>query len=317
MKGFTLTELIVVVAIMAVAAMLGTRYYYTDIDMYRFQNALTEFKSAVNLARARSLTGVIVNTESAGAKRVNKPLSINIEKIVINTSYQDTGSSILLTPTPNQDLTVVRIPTGTRIEVLNNPSYVTLSGFCPNGESQAKLLAKNISFPYWINGPLWMVTYIGSGSSLSLKLTQSSSSPTPNLNGNPTFNDPISLTLNPSTTVSTAYIHVKSVIQIISCSKTEYPTSEGHYAKVYESESGPSLDFKFDSSKIRMGFSLANESKPCDSVLPEIIGKYPIMFDKGLMVGGMTYCVSFSPRSGTADSTVKFTILPTGILTQP
>ena len=73
MRGFTLTELIVVVAIIALAATLGTRYYFTNVEMYRFQNALTEFKSSVNLARARSLTGVIVDVTTDGAvtKRVN------------------------------------------------------------------------------------------------------------------------------------------------------------------------------------------------------------------------------------------------------
>ncbi|MCX5861462.1 MAG: prepilin-type N-terminal cleavage/methylation domain-containing protein [Deltaproteobacteria bacterium] len=38
MRGFTLTELIVVVAVIALAATLGTRYYFTNVEMYRFQN---------------------------------------------------------------------------------------------------------------------------------------------------------------------------------------------------------------------------------------------------------------------------------------
>jgi prepilin-type N-terminal cleavage/methylation domain-containing protein len=306
-KGFTLTELIVVVAIMAVAAMLGTRYYYTDIATYRFQNALTEFKSAVNLARARSLSGVAVG----------KPLSINIEKINIM------GSSIILTPSPNQDLkdlTVVRIPTSS--EMMTNPSYVTLSGFCPDDASQKKLLAKNVSFPYWINGPLWTVTSDSSPGSLTLQLAQST--PSPGVDVVPTFNDAISITLNPSTTVPTAYMYVKSVVQIISCSNdptSEYywSKSEGHYAKVYEPKTGPSIDFKFDTSKIRVGVALAKDSKLCESDLPGIAPnqKLSIVFDKGLTAQGRTYCVSFNLISGAANSTVNYTILPTGILTQP
>ena len=86
MRGFTLTELIGVVAIIALAATLGTRYYFTNVEMYRFQNVLSEFKSSVNLARARSMSGVAVA----------KPLSINITSIVID------GSNIItLNPTAN------------------------------------------------------------------------------------------------------------------------------------------------------------------------------------------------------------------------
>ena len=59
MRGFTLTELIVVVAIIALAATLGIRYYFSNVEMYRFQNAVSEFKSSVNLARARSMSRLV------------------------------------------------------------------------------------------------------------------------------------------------------------------------------------------------------------------------------------------------------------------
>jgi prepilin-type N-terminal cleavage/methylation domain-containing protein len=285
MKGFTLTELIVVVAIMGVAAMLGTRYYYSDIDMYRFQNALTEFKSAVNLARARSLTGV--TTDSAGTKRVNKPLSINISSIIIN------GSNIItLNPTANQDLSVV-----------TNGSYITLSGFCPDDESQAKLLAAGVLFPYWINGPLW-------------KVTSSDESLTPTVDvilNVPAFGNSITITLNPLTakeledtsivpTVPTAYMHVKPALKII----IEEDSGIQAYATTYES--GPSIEFKYNNkNNIQVTFTPT-------PVSPEI---GTIVFDKGLTAQGKTYQVTFTRVLSGVKVDYTYTVLPTGILTQP
>ena len=264
MRGFTLTELIVVVAIMAVAATLGTRYYYTDIDMYRFQNALTEFKSAVNLARARSMTGVAVA----------KPLAININSIVIN------GSNIItLNPTANQDLTVI-----------TNDSYVTLLGFCPDDASQKKLLAKTppVTFPYWINGPLWKVTSSSGSSPVTVNVILSV----------PTFSDVISVTLNPSTAIPTAYMHVKSAIRIM-----QEDSGIQAYAGTYES--GPSLDFKYKNNNIQVTF--------VPTPVPPEIGT--IVFDNGLTAWGKTYQVTFSSLKSGAR--VSYTILPTGVLAQP
>jgi len=267
-----------VVAIMALAVMLGTRYYFTNVEMYRFQNALTEFKSAVNLARARSMTGVAVA----------KPLAININSIVIN------GSNIItLNPTANQDLTVI-----------TNDSYVTLLGFCPDDASQKKLLANTppVTFPYWINGPLWKVTSSSGSSPVTVNVILSV----------PTSSDVISVTLNPSTAIPTAYMHVKSAIRIM-----QEDSGVQAYAGTYES--GPSIDFKYKSNVVG-GFAIkTDESKPCGPGLPEI-GKdeiKEIVFDKGLTAWGKAYCVTFRLKSGTTASTVSYTILPTGVLTQP
>jgi len=131
MRGFTLTELIVVVAVIALAATLGTRYYFTNVEMYRFQNVLSEFKSSVNLARARSMSGRV----SMGGVVGNTPVAISINQISI-----DANNNITLTPAPNQNLTGV-----------SNGSYVTLNGFCPSSPTI-------LPFPYYINGGMYRVT---------------------------------------------------------------------------------------------------------------------------------------------------------------
>ena len=145
MRGFTLTELIVVVAIIALAATLGTRYYFTNVEMYRFQNALTEFKSSVNLARARSMSRLV----SIGGVVGNTPVSISINQISI-----DANNNITLTPVPNQNLTVV-----------SNGSYLTLQGFSPSNPT--------LPFPYYINGGMYRVTGT-SDNSLNLVFTDMS-----------------------------------------------------------------------------------------------------------------------------------------------
>jgi|GEM_PF-1196393 prepilin-type N-terminal cleavage/methylation domain-containing protein len=279
MRGFTLTELIVVVAIMALAATLGTRYYFTNVEMYRFQNALSEFKSSVNLARSRSMTGVVAA----------KPLAININTIEID------GSNIIkLNPTLNQDLTVV-----------TNGTYVTLLGFCPNDSSQKELLAKTppVTFPYWINGPLWKVTSSNGSSPVAVDVILKV----------PAFGKSIAFN---ATTPATAYMHLKSAMRIM-----QYTSGEESKAQTYAGayESGPSIDYKYKSN-VEVGFAIkTDESKPCGPGLPEI-GKdeiKEIVFDKGLTAWGKAYCVTFRLKSGTTASTVSYTILPTGVLTQP
>jgi len=130
MRGFTLIELIVVAAIVAVASILGMRYYYTYVESYRFQNAISEFKSAVNLARARSMSGIVSSAGSLG----DTSTVIPVKRI----SYSDATSVILTTGAPHK-LTKDMLP-----------AYLTLMGFYPADETQFTVV--NL-FPWYINGP--------------------------------------------------------------------------------------------------------------------------------------------------------------------
>lgn len=213
---------------------------------------------------------------------VAKPLSINITSIVID------GSNIItLNPIANQDLSVV-----------SNGSYVTLNGFCPDDASQVLLAAATppVTFPYWINGPLWKVTSSNGSSPVAVDVI---------LNV-PAFGNSISIILNPSTVIPTAYMHVKSDLKIM-----QYTTGEESGTQAYAGtyESGPSIDFKYKNNNIQVTFAPTPVPTP---VLPEI---GTIVFDKGLTAWGKTYQVTFSSlKSGT---TVSYTVLPTGVLTQP
>jgi type II secretory pathway pseudopilin PulG len=139
MRGFTVTELIVVAAIMALTAILGLRYYFTNTEIYRFQNALTEFKSALNLARARSMSGVVSLGNVMG--------DTSSAMFVTKAAY--TGSTTLsLTTASNHKLTAGSVP-----------YYVTLNGFAPKDPSA---FADPNYFPWCINGLQCRVTGIDS-----------------------------------------------------------------------------------------------------------------------------------------------------------
>jgi len=130
MRGFTLVEFIVVVAIVAVLAMLGVRAYYVYDETYRFQNAISEFKSAVNLARARSMSGIVASAGVMG----DTPTAIPAKRI----SYSDATTVTLTTSSPHK-LTANMLPV-----------YLTLMGFYPADET---LFASANPFPWYINGP--------------------------------------------------------------------------------------------------------------------------------------------------------------------
>ncbi len=145
MKGFTLTEFIVVVAIVAVLSIFGMRYYFTYTESYRFQNAISEFKSAVNLARARSMSGIV---SSAGV-RGDTSTAIPVSRM----SYSDATSVILTTRSPH------------RLSTSMLPVYLTLMGFYPVNE--ATFTSSNL-FPWYINGPQCRVKEILGSDSLSV-----------------------------------------------------------------------------------------------------------------------------------------------------
>lgn len=143
MKGFTLVEFIVVAAIVAVVSIFGLRYYFTNVESYRFQNAISEFKSAVNLARARSMSGIIASSGALG----DTPTAIPAKHI----SFYDQTSMLLTTSVPHK-LTKDMLP-----------AYLTLMGIYPADETQ--YAAPNL-FPWYINGPQCRVKEIGGQDSL-------------------------------------------------------------------------------------------------------------------------------------------------------
>ncbi|MGC9030707.1 MAG: pilus assembly FimT family protein [Desulfomonilaceae bacterium] len=145
MKGFTLVEFIVAVAIVAVLSIFGMRYYFTYVESYRFQNAISEFKSAVNLARARSMSGIVASAGVMG----DMPTAIPARRI----SYADATTLTLTTSAPHK-LTASMLPV-----------YLTLLGFSPADESQ--FTSSNL-FPWYINGPQCKVKEVLGSDSLSV-----------------------------------------------------------------------------------------------------------------------------------------------------
>lgn len=146
MRGFTVTELIVVAAIVAITATFGLRYYFTNTEMYRFQNAVTEFKSALNLARARSMSGLV----STGNVIGDTPAAI----FVTRASYAGATTLSLTTAADH------KLATG------SVPQYVTLMGFSPK-DASAFTDPKKL-FPWYINGPLCRVTKIDGATALTV-----------------------------------------------------------------------------------------------------------------------------------------------------
>jgi len=178
-KGFTLTEVLVVVGIMGLVIFFGARYYYTNVGMYRFQNVLTEFKAAVNLSRVRSVSGRVVSSE--GVVGVS-PGAIS----VTNVAYS--GNTMTLTTASSSNLT-----TG---------SYGTLGGIRPT--NLANFSNQN---SYTINGRLYKVTGVGD---TSLTLQFLDQHPANCMNVDTTW----SLSL-PSTPVNaTAYVFINYAVQI-------------------------------------------------------------------------------------------------------
>jgi Tfp pilus assembly major pilin PilA len=139
MRGFTVTELIVVAAIVALTAIFGLRYYFTNTEIYRFQNALTEFTSALNLARARSMSGVVSLGNVVG----------------------DTSSAIFVTKAAYAGATTLSLTTASNHKLTSGsvPNYVTLNGFAP--KDALTFTAPNL-FPWCINGLQCRVTGIDS-----------------------------------------------------------------------------------------------------------------------------------------------------------
>jgi len=145
MRGFTVTELIVVAAIVALTAIFGLRYYFTNTEIYRFQNALTEFKSALNLARARSMSGVVSLGNVVG----------------------DTSSAMFVTRAAYTGATTLSLTTASNHKLTSGsvPNYVTLHGFAPKDPSA--FTAPNY-FPWCINGLQCRVTGIDSPNGFSI-----------------------------------------------------------------------------------------------------------------------------------------------------
>lgn len=136
MRGFTLVEFIVVAALIALAATMGMRLYFTYVESYRFLNVLSDFKFSINMARARSLSGVV----STGGTVGDTPAALFVTSI-----EQRSATSVALTTKTNHKLSTADLPV-----------YVTLRGFAPTNTDAFKT---NL-FPYVINGPQWKVTAI-------------------------------------------------------------------------------------------------------------------------------------------------------------
>jgi len=145
LRGFTVTELIVAAAIVAITATFGLRYYFTNTEMYRFQNAVTEFKSALDLARARSMSGVVSTGKVIG----------------------DTPAAIFVTTAAYAGATTLSLTTATdhKLAAGSVPQYVTLMGFSPKDAST--FTYPNL-FPWYINGPLCRVTKIDGATALTV-----------------------------------------------------------------------------------------------------------------------------------------------------
>jgi prepilin-type N-terminal cleavage/methylation domain-containing protein len=277
MKGFTLIELIVVVAIMALAAMVGTHYYFTNVEMYRFQKVLTDFKSSLNLARVRSISGRMVS--SGGGIVGLTPAAIPLATMQIN------GNIVTLTRTAS-------LPT------LISGLYVTLQGLYPENYVQ--------NFPYSINGCLYKVTS-SSGNALTLELLNQDPDNYMNVNTpsnkKPNFTpflDPISNQATPVNLKSSAYAFFKYAVWI----KPVTSIDGGGYSEV--SETGPEMEFKYNQNTIKVEVTLetptesAKQDQPC-----------MILFDKGRTVACQTYKVTVAlQKSGAVSSSVN--ILSTG-----
>lgn len=149
MRGFTVTELIVVAAIVALTAIFGLRYYFTNTEIYRFQNALTEFKSALNLARVRSMSGVVSFGNVVG----------------------DTSSAIFVTKGTYTGATTLSLTTASNHKLTSGsvPYYVTLMGFAPKDPAA---FTSNL-FPWCINGLQCRVTGIDGPNGFSIDVGSS------------------------------------------------------------------------------------------------------------------------------------------------
>lgn len=216
MRGFTLTELIVAVAIIGLLAVLGVRYYFTNVQMYRFQNALSEFTSSVNLARIRSMSGRVVS--STGVTGIT-PGAVRVTQIACS------GNTMTLTTATPHNFTA--------------ESYVTLHGIRPTN-----LTSFTDPKLYSINGRLFQVTGIGGDGSTSLTLQFLNQHPANYLTADTNWSLSLAATpVNPS-----AYVFLKYAVRITPVSSVD----GGGYAKA--SETGSLMTFQYNQKVVGAAF---------------------------------------------------------------
>lgn len=274
-RGLTLTELIVVVAIIGLVAVIGIRYYFTNVEMYRFQKVLTDFKSSLNLARVRSMSGRVVSTGDVAGQT---PAAIPLATIQLN---GNTASLTRTSSTPS----------------LTTGSYVTLLGLAPQDST--------LNFPYSINGCICRITS-SSGTSLTLELLNQDPDNFMKLDTStekkPNFSpllDPITSQPTPSILKPSAYAFLKYSVWI----KPVTSIDGGAYSEV--NEIGPEMDFKYNQDAVKVEIALQTSTGAVKQEQPCMI-----LFDKGLTVACQTYNVTFTLLKSGAVASVD--ISPTG-----
>lgn len=264
MRGFTLIELVVVIAILALVSIFGLRYYFTNVEMYRFQNALTEFKSSVNTARARSISGLVSTHGMVG----DTPAAFFVTKIV------SSGNDSILTTASGHHLTGQWLP-----------CFVSLMGFCPTDTSYGEILAKKLSFPWYINGPMFQVKTINGDTALTVTPVDSEEIPAANVEAD---------------LKSTAAAFLKNAVRI----RPVKSVLAGQFAKA--TELGPTVDFQYVEDRIKVDFKASDK----DAL---VLSEGTIVFDKGLTAGAKTYEITLSLlKEGDEVSKVTYKILPAG-----